>query len=88
MRLPRLLSLFAAALGAVIVFAVGSLLLKPPLPLIGAAGFDRPTISPNADGDDDIAVFEYSLSRPATISLSLASEPGGAVLFPPASSAR
>lgn len=76
MRLPRLVSLLAAVLGAVIVFAAGSLLLKPPLPLIVDAGFDRSLISPNADGEDDIAVFEYSLSRPATISLSLIS-PGG-----------
>lgn len=74
MRLPRLVSLLAAAFGAVIVFAIGSLLLRPPLPLIVAAGFDRPSISPNADGEDDIAVFEYSLSRPATVSLSLTSE--------------
>ncbi len=81
MRLPRLVTLFAAAFGAVTVLAVGSLLLRPPLPLIGAAGFDRPTISPNADGEDDIAVFEYSLSRPATVSLSLTSEPGRQFYF-------
>ena len=81
MRLPRLVLLLAAALGAVIVFAVGSLLLRPPLPLIVAAGFDRPSISPNADGEDDIAVFQYSLSRPATVSLSLTSEPGRQFYF-------
>ncbi len=81
MRFPRLVTLFAAAFGAVTVLAVGSLLLRPPLPLIGAAGFDRPTISPNADGEDDIAVFEYSLSRPATVSLSLTSEPGRQFYF-------
>ncbi|MCY3977298.1 MAG: hypothetical protein OXG23_04280 [Chloroflexi bacterium] len=74
MHLPRSVSLFAAAFGAVIVFAIGSLFLRPPLPLIVEAGFDRSSISPNADGEDDIAVFEYSLSRPATVSLSLISE--------------
>lgn len=81
MRLPRLVSLLAAALGAVIVFLAGSLLLRPPLPLIGDAGFDRPAISPNADSEDDIAIFEYSLSRPATVSLSLTSEQGRRFYF-------
>ncbi len=81
MRLPRLVTLLAAALGAVIVFAVGSLLLRPPLPLIIEAGFDRPSISPNADGEDDIAVFKYSLSRPASVSLSLTSQQGRQFYF-------
>ena len=81
MRLPRKLTLLAAAIGVLIVYAVGSLLLKPPLPLIMEAGFDRPSISPNADGEDDIAVFEYSLSRPATISLSLVSPAGRRFYF-------
>lgn len=76
MRLPRLVTLIAAALGTAIVFVVGSLLLRPPLPLIINAGFDRQAISPNADGEDDIAVFDYSLSRPASVSLSLTSENG------------
>lgn len=74
MRLPRTVVLLAATLGFVIVFFVGSLVLRPPLPLISAASFDRPSISPNADGEDDIAIFEYNLARPATISLSLISE--------------
>jgi hypothetical protein len=81
MRLPRSLSLLAAALGAVIVFTVGSLLLRPPVPLIGDARFDRATISPNADGADDLAVFEYSLSRPAMVSLSLTSGQGRQFYF-------
>lgn len=81
MRLPRMLTLLAAAIGIALVFAVGSILLKPPLPLILAASIDRPTISPNADGEDDIAVFEYRLSRPATISLSLLSEAGRRFYF-------
>ena len=76
MRIPRTVALFAAAVGIIIVFALGSLILRPPLPLILEAGFDRPSISPNADGDDDIAVFSYALARPATINLSLVSEQG------------
>ncbi|MCY3834096.1 MAG: hypothetical protein OXG85_13870 [Chloroflexi bacterium] len=81
MRLPRKLTLFAAAIGVLLVYAVGGIFLRPPLALITAAGFDRPSISPNADGEDDIAVFEYSLSRPATISLSLVSLSGRRFYF-------
>ncbi|MDE2749901.1 MAG: hypothetical protein OXI34_13155 [Chloroflexota bacterium] len=81
MRPPRIVTLLAAAVGVILVFAVGSILLRPPLPLITRAGFDRPAISPNADGEDDIALFEYSISRPATISLSLVSEGGRRFYF-------
>ena len=81
MRLSRLATLLAAAVGFAIVFLAGSIILQPPLPLILAAGFDRGAISPNADGDDDIAVFRYSLSRPATVSLSLVSDGGRRFYF-------
>ena len=70
MRIPRTVALLSAAVGIIIVFALGSLILRPPLPLILEAGYDRPSISPNADGEDDIAVFSYALARPATINLS------------------
>ena len=81
MRLSRTLTLLAAALAFALVFALGSLFLQPPAPLILAAGFDRPAISPNADGEDDIAVFDYRLSRPATLSLSLIAEGGAQFYF-------
>ncbi len=80
MRIHFGLLLLAAAFGAAIVLVVGSLLLSPPLPLIMYAGFDRDSISPDADGDDDIAVFEYRLSRPATVDISL-TEDGGKTFF-------
>ena len=76
MPIPRLPTLLAAAAGILLALALGWLLLSPPLPLIAAARFDRESISPNADGQDDVAIFEYRLSRPATISLSLAAEDG------------
>ena len=81
MSIPRLPTLIAAAAGFVIVIALGGLLLSPPLPLIASAGFDRASISPNADGEDDVAVFAYSLARPATISLSLESDDGAVFTF-------
>ena len=50
-------------------------------PLILEARFDRAFISPNADGVDDIAVFAYRLSRPASISLSLEAQGGRRFYF-------
>ncbi len=81
MRLSIKVTTLAAALGLALVFVVGRIFLKPPLPLILEAGFDRPAISPNADGEDDLAVFDYRLSRPATVSLSLVSEAGRQFYF-------
>ena len=66
--------LLAALFGAAFVLGVGSLLLSPPLPLIMVAGFDRESISPDADGENDIAIFEYRLSRPAVVDLSLTND--------------
>ncbi len=62
------------ALGAVLWF--GSALISPNLPLITHAAFSLETISPNADGQDDIAIFEYGLSRNAVVSLYLEDERG------------
>lgn len=81
MRIPVAVTLAAAAAGVILVLLLGSLILRPPLPLILAAEFDRAAISPNADGEDDIAVFSYSLSRPAVVSLSLTSEEGRTFYF-------
>ena len=81
MRISLAVTMFAAAVGAVVVVIVGSLLLSPPLPLIAEAGFDREVISPNADGEDDLAIFEYTLSRPAIVSLLLTSATGTAYDF-------
>ena len=81
MRLPIVVALPAAFVGIIIVTAIGSLILRPPQPLILAAGFDRESISPNADGIDDIAVFEYALSRPASVDISLTAAGGSTFYF-------
>ena len=81
MRVRYTLTLIAAVAGAMLVLMVGRIILRPPLPLILEAGFDRQAISPNADGDDDLAVFSYALSRPARVSLSLTSEQGRTFYF-------
>ncbi len=81
MRVPALHTLVATIAGATLVLLVGYFVLRPPMPLIVSAGFDRPAISPNADGRDDVAEFTYTLSRPASVSLALTNETGKTFYF-------
>ncbi|MFN8375837.1 MAG: hypothetical protein U0694_23565 [Anaerolineae bacterium] len=81
MRLPILLIIVAAVVTLVIVGAVGMLLLQPPQPLIVSAEFQSDTITPNADGDNDITIFRYTLSRSADVSIIMESEDGTQYIF-------
>lgn len=64
-----------------IVGVIGVMALNPPGDLIQNAEFSLDTISPNADGQDDITVFSYELSRNARITLSLVDENGQIFIF-------
>lgn len=81
MRIPYKLTLLAAFVGVVIIIAIGSVIISPPLPLIVAAGFDRDVMTPNADGDNDIVTFSYTLARTATIDIVLIAEDGTEFYF-------
>ncbi len=81
MRIPHGFMLAAAAVGILITLIVGRLLISPPLPLIMEAGFDRESISPNADGVNDLAVFAYRLARPAVIDITLTAADGQTFSF-------
>ena len=81
MRLQFRYIFLAALLGLAALLLIGSLILSPPLPLIAHAAFDRPAISPDADGENDLAAFEYRLTRPATIDLSLTAQTGETFYF-------
>ena len=81
MRLPIWLVALAALLGLMVVVAAGATLLQPPLPLITAAAFAPPTITPNADGQDDVTVFSYNLSRGAAISMAFTAPDGTVYAF-------
>ncbi len=69
MRIPIWLVVAAAVIALMAVLIVGQMLIQPDLPLIVEAGFSLDTITPNADGDADVTVFTYTLSRNATVSL-------------------
>lgn len=76
MRFPILLSVVAALVGVGAVIVIGSALIRPDVPLITEATFSLETISPNADGIDDITIFYYHVTRNALVSLHFESEDG------------
>ncbi|QPC80579.1 hypothetical protein G4Y79_12740 [Phototrophicus methaneseepsis] len=78
MRIPVIWTIVAAVVGVIAVIFVGSLLIQPDLPLVVEAGFDREGITPNADGDNDIATFSYELTRNARVSI-LLEDAGGQI---------
>lgn len=65
----------ALVVAAVVVF-FGNMLLQPPQPLLVQAGFAHESISPNADGVQDITVFSYEISENAAVSLLFEREDG------------
>ncbi len=74
MPIPRLLTVLVALLAVAAMLVIGMFLLQPPRPLLEAAGFDLETITPNADGENDLAVFSYRLNDSATVTLTLRDE--------------
>lgn len=81
MRFPIGITLVVAVVALVVVLVVGGQLVQPNLPLITEAAFEPSTITPNADGDDDVAQFTYTLTRNATVSLTLEAESGETYVF-------
>lgn len=81
MRLSTGIVILAAIAALVAVVAAGAVLLQPPRPLIVSAGFSPETITPNADGQDDVTVFEYELSRAATVSVEFTAPDGRVFAF-------
>lgn len=76
MRISIWIVVLAAVLALGVVVVAGQALVQPNLPLITDAGFSLNTITPNADGNADIAEFTYTVSRNAQVSLYLIGENG------------
>jgi hypothetical protein len=81
MRLPIVLIIAAAAATLVLVGIGGMVLLQPPSSLIVSAAFSSDTITPNADGQTDVAIFSYTLSRNAAVSITFEAEDGATYVF-------
>lgn len=81
MRFPIWITIAAAIVGLLLVVGLGTAILNPPTALILDAGFAAGTITPNADGDNDITTFSYALARNATITLTLEADDGTIFAF-------
>lgn len=81
MRFSIWLVVGAAVLGMIGILIVGQVILQPTRPLIVAAEFSLTTITPNADGDSDVSLFRYRLSRNARVSLTFESTGGDVYVF-------
>jgi hypothetical protein len=81
MQIPFRFTIVAAFLTLAVVIAIGVLIISPPQPLITQAEFRPSLITPDADGQDDIAEFQYTLSRNASVSLVFESADGRTFSF-------
>lgn len=75
------LAIVSACLAAAVMLMVGSMILTPDRDLLVYAEFNLMTISPNADGSDDITQFSYEISRAATVTLVFEAENGDVYYF-------
>ncbi|MBN1428801.1 MAG: hypothetical protein JXB07_10480 [Anaerolineae bacterium] len=69
MRIPRLLTITASLVALASILAVAYLLSRPIRPVIAEAAFGTQTLSPNADGKNDITMLSYRLRREAALSI-------------------
>jgi hypothetical protein len=76
MNISKLWLIGPAVMMAVVVGVIGLRLLQPSGDLLPMAEFSVQRITPNADGQDDIAIFRYTLSRNAQVTMVLENEAG------------
>ena len=76
MRLSPLLTSITALLTSTVLLAAGWLWLRPPGNLLTAAEFSLRSLSPNADGLNDVTRIRYHLARPARVSISFLDDSG------------
>lgn len=69
MRLPIWLTVIAAVVTLGVVLVLGNTFLQRDLALLNNVELSPTTITPNADGDDDVALFSYEINRNAQVSL-------------------
>src|SRR5574337_1027274 len=69
MRLNPLITSLLALLILALLLGLAWIVLSPKGQLITEAAFSLKTISPNADGVDDIARIDYRLREPASVSI-------------------
>jgi hypothetical protein len=80
-QIQRVLVVIAAVAVVGVLLVIGQLIFQPNLPLIVDAEFSLTTISPNADGVEDVTEFSYTLSREARISITFTNGEGRVFTF-------
>ena len=69
MRLNPIAVTLIALITLAAVLGLAGAFLRPAGPIIASAEFSHDTLSPNADGINDIARISYDLRRPASVSI-------------------
>ncbi|MBI3360924.1 MAG: hypothetical protein HY023_07425 [Chloroflexi bacterium] len=69
MRLSPLITTFVTLILAAALLGVAWYFLRPAGPLLRSAALSPGAITPNADGNSDVASITYDLSRPAYVSI-------------------
>lgn len=81
MRVSIWLTVAVAVAATLGVLVIGQAVIEPDLPLITYASISPQTITPNADGIDDITQFSYGISRNASVSLNFERDDGAVFSF-------
>jgi len=81
MRIPIWLTVIAALVVAIVIIVIGQFLIAPSRPLITGAAFAPETITPNADGSDDVTILSYGLSRNAHVTITFTNSQGQTYAF-------
>lgn len=81
MSVSRSLVVLTAFMGVAAVMAAGLMVFAPQQVLITHASFDPAVITPNADGEDDVTIFSYTLTRRAVVDIVLESDTGEVFYF-------
>lgn len=70
MQLPKPLLFTGIVIALIIVGIAGVFVLKPPSDLIENVSMSEDVITPNADGENDIAILSYEITRNAKVTIS------------------
>jgi hypothetical protein len=69
MRVSVWLIVIVALIVVALIVVLGQAFLRPTVPLVARVEFSPGTITPDADGKDDVTVLSYSLTRNAHVSI-------------------
>lgn len=81
MRIPRILTIIASLVILAVILTAAYLVSRPSGPAITDARFGSQSISPNADGEDDVTIVSYHVRREVTLSIYLEDSAGERYYF-------